>query len=44
MNDDQMTALNDTLRVFFDGNGVAVDDDMLDNAVWAVVNVIEEEA
>lgn len=43
MTDEQVTALNDTLARFCAEHGIQADEDTIDNAVWAVVNVIEEE-
>lgn len=41
MNKDQVYELNDVLAAFMDSQGMAVDDAVLDDAVWAVVRVFE---
>lgn len=43
MTDEQMMALNDTLTRFALEHGIKAAEDVIDNAVWAAVNVIEAE-
>ena len=44
MNNEQVMDLNDTLSRFVAEHDLDVSDDRLDDAVWAVVAVIEKEA
>lgn len=43
MNNEQMMSLNDTLSRFAMEHGMYVSDNGLDEAVWAVVAIVERE-
>ena len=44
MTEEQMLELNDTLSRFIADHDLNVPDDRLDDAVWAVASIVNEEA